>query len=168
MKKTTACAAAAVLAVGLGSVSARADSNPVTAVQADVQKLTADAGTLHSTVLADAQKISADVQALQGSDRKTVAATLKADQQKVQSDRAALLPAVQSDWQQLKTDLQAARQAKAGQGQLKPILQQMNTALAQERDAVKTALQSAHQAAQALRQSLKGGKPGSGSGSTGP
>jgi hypothetical protein len=73
---------------------------------------------------------------------------------------------VQSDWQQLKTDLQAARQAKAGQGQLKPLLQQMNTALAQERDAVKAALQSAHQAAQALRQSLKGSKPGPGSGST--
>jgi hypothetical protein len=163
MKKTTAFAAAAVLAAGIGSVSARADSNPVTTVQADVQKLTADAGTLHSTVLADAQKISADVQSLQGSDRKTVATTLKADQQKIQSDRAQLLPAVQNDWQQLKTDVQAARQAKAGQGQLKPLLQQMNAALAQERDAVKTALQSAHQAAQALRQSLKAsGKPGSG------
>lgn len=158
MKKTTVCAAAAVLAVGIGSATARADSSPVATVQADVQKLTADAGTLHSTVLADAQKISSDVQALSGADRKTVATTLKADQQKVQSDRAQLLPAVQADWQQLKTDVQAARQAKAGQGQLKPLLQQMNAALAQERDAVKTALQSAHQAAQALRQSLKGSK----------
>ena len=158
MKKTTVCAAAAVLAVGIGSATARADSSPVASVQADVQKLTADAGTLHSTVLADAQKISSDVQALSGADRKTVATTLKADQQKVQSDRAQLLPAVQADWQQLKTDVQAARQAKAGQGQLKPLLQQMNAALAQERDAVKTALQSAHQAAQALRQSLKGSK----------
>lgn len=158
MKKTTVCAAAAVLAVGVGSAAARADSSPVATVQADVQKLTTDAGTLHSTVLADAQKISSDVQALSGADRKTVATTLKADQQKVQSDRAQLLPAVQADWQQLKTDVQAARQAKAGQGQLKPLLQQMNAALAQERDAVKTALQSAHQAAQALRQSLKGSK----------
>ncbi len=119
-------------------------------------------------MLADAQKISADVAALQGSDRKTVAATLKADVQKIQSDRAALVPAVQSDWNQLKSDLQAARQAKAGKGQLKPLLQQMNAALAQERDAVKTALQSAHQAAQALRQSLKGSKPGSNSGTTSP
>ena len=62
----------------------------------------------------------------------------------------------------------ALRQAKAGKGQLKPLLQQMNAALAQERDAVKTALQSAHQAAQALRQSLKGSKPGSNPGTTGP
>jgi hypothetical protein len=169
MKKTTMCAAAAaVLAVGVGSVSARAASDPVAAVQADIQKLTTDAGTLHGTVLADAQKISADVASLQGSDRKTVAATLKADVQKIQSDRAQLLPAVQSDWTQLKTDLQAARQAKAGKGELKPLLQQMNAALAQERDAVKTALQSAHQAAQALRQSLKGSKPGSNPGTTSP
>jgi len=157
------CAAAAILAAALGTTAARADSSPVATVQADVAKLTTDAGSLHSTILADAQKISSDVQSLQGSgDRKTVAATLKADWQKVQSDRQALVPAVQTDWQTLKTDLAAARAAKAGQGQLKPILQQMNAALAQERDAVKTALQSAHQAAQALRQSLT---PAKGSGS---
>jgi hypothetical protein len=148
-------AAVALLAAGAATV-ARAGSDPVSAVQTDVQKLMTDATLLHSTVQADAEKISADVQSLQGStNRVTIRTTLQADAQKVQADRAQLVPPVAADWAQLQTDVQAARAAKAGQGQLKPLLQQANQALAQQRAAVKQALDAAHQAAQALRQSLK-------------
>jgi chromosome segregation ATPase len=159
MRKKILVLAAVVLAVGAGA--ARADDSVGTA-KTDLQKLVTDATTLHNTVLADAQKISADVQSLQGStDRQTIAQTLQADVQKVQSDRAQLVPAVQADWAQLKTDLQAVRQSKSGNGELKPLLQQANQQLSQERDSVQTALQSARQAAQALRQSLKGSGRGS-------
>ncbi|MHB8643137.1 MAG: hypothetical protein ACYDA3_09670 [Gaiellaceae bacterium] len=159
MKKLLPLAAVAALAAGLGGTAARAGADPVAAVQADVQKLVTDATLLHSTIEADAQKISADVQALQGTTTKaTVQATLKADWQKVQADRAQLWPPVQADWAQLKTDVAAAHAAKAGKGQLKPLLVQANQALAQQRAAVKQALDAAHQAAQALRQSLKKGK----------
>lgn len=157
MKKSTilSLAAVAVVAAAIGG-TARAGSDPVATVQADVQKLVSDATALHSAILADAQKISADVQALQGTtDKATVRATLKADWQKVQSDRQQLLPPVQADWTQLKADVGAARAAKAGKGQLAPMLKQANEALAQQRAAVQQALQAAHQAAEALRQSLK-------------
>ena len=154
-KKLLLLAAAALVAVSLGVAAARAD-DPVATAEADLQKLVTDATSLHSAVLADAQKISSDVQSLQGStDRRTIRQTLLADVQKVQSDRQSLLPAVQADWTQLKTDIQAAHQSKTGKGQLKPLLQQANQQLAQERDAVETALQAAHQALQALRQSLQ-------------
>jgi exonuclease VII large subunit len=159
-----ALAAAVLICLGVGVASAAAD-DPVATAQADLQTLVKDATTLHSTVLADAQKISSDVQALQGStNRQTIRQTLQADVQKVQSDRQQLLPAVEADWNRLKSDLAAVKQAKAGKGQLKPLLQQAQQQLQQERDAVKAALQSAHQAAQALRQSLQGSGPGKGSG----
>jgi len=136
MKTFIVLAAAAALCAGAAGSVARAGTDPVAAVQADVQKLTADAGTLHSTVLADAQRISADVQSLQGADRKTVVTTLKADAQKLRSDRQQLAPAVQADRQALMSDLQAVRQAKAGKGsQLKGVLQQLHAALQQERQA---------------------------------
>jgi hypothetical protein len=155
LKKTGFLAVALIVAAGAGAAVARAD-DPVATAQATLQKLVSDATTLQSTVLADAQKISADVQALQGStSRATIRQTLQADAQKITADRAQLLPAVQSDWAQLKTDLAAVKSSKTGKGQLKPLLQQANAQLAQERDAVKAALQSAHQAAQALRASLK-------------
>jgi hypothetical protein len=167
LKKAGPLAAAVLITVGAGAATARA-ADPVTTAQADIQKLVSDATTLHSTVLADAQKISADVQALQGStDRATVRQTLTADAQKVKADRDQLWPTVQADWAQLKTDLQAVRTSKTGKGQLKPLLQQANAQLAQERDAVKTELQSAHQAAQALRASLKQAGAGSHKGGSG-
>jgi hypothetical protein len=169
-KKFGFLAAALIVTAASGAAVARA-ADPVATAQATLQKLVIDATTLHSTVLADAQKISADVQALQGStDRATVRQTLQADWKKIQADRAQLWPTVQSDWAQLKTDLAAVRASKTGKGQLKPLLQQANAQLAQERDAVKTALQAAHQAAQALRDSLKGSAAGThkknGAGST--
>jgi chromosome segregation ATPase len=168
LKKTGCLAAAVFVTVGAGAAMAGA-ADPVAAAQATIQKLVSDATTLHSTVLADAQKISADVQSLQGStDRAAARQTLKADAQKIKADRAQLWPTVQADWAQLKTDLQAVRDSKTGKGQLKPLLQQAKAQLAQERDAVKTALQAAHQAAQGLRNSLKqsgSGSHGNGSGS---
>ncbi len=156
LKKALVLALGVVLAAGIGGTAARAATDPVAAVQADVQKLVTDATLLHSTIEADAQKISADVQSLQGStDKATIRATLKADWQKVQADRAQLWPPVQADWAQLKTDIQAVHAAKAGKGQLEPLLKQANEALAAQRAAVKQALDAAHQAAQALRDSLK-------------
>jgi DNA repair ATPase RecN len=154
--KTILLFAAVALACVAGANTARAATDPVAAVKTDVQKLVADATTLHDTIKADADKIAADVQSLQGTtDRKAALATLKADWQKVQSDRAQLKPAVEADWAQLKTDLEAVHAAKAGSADLKALLQQANQALALQRDAVKQALTAAHDAAKALRESLK-------------
>ena len=159
MKKALFLAAAALAACVAGTTVARA-ADPVAAVQADVQKLVTDATGLHSTIQADAQKISADVASLQGSTDKTaIRSTLTADWQKVKADRAQLWPTVQGDWATLKTDLQAVKDAKAGKGQLKSLLKTANESLAQQRADVKQALQSAHDAAQALRQSIKKTKP---------
>src|SRR5947209_2694386 len=84
---------AAVLALAGGATTARAATDPVAAVNADLQQLVTDATTLHTTIKADADKITADVAALQGStDAKTVRTTLQADWKKVQSDRAQLVP----------------------------------------------------------------------------
>jgi len=111
---------------------------------------------LHDTIKADADKISADVQTLQGTtDRKAARATLRADWQKVLSDRQQLKPAVDADWAQLESDLGALRSAKAGSADLKALLQQAHQALATQRDAVKQSLTAAHDAAKALRDSLK-------------
>jgi uncharacterized phage infection (PIP) family protein YhgE len=154
--KTMLLFAAVALACVAGANVARADADPAAAVKADVQKLVADATTLHDTIKADADKISADVQTLQGTtDRKAARATLQADWQKVQSDRQQLKPAVDADWAQLKSDLGALRAAKGGSADLKALLQQANQALATQRDAVKQALTAAHDAAKALRDSLK-------------
>ena len=154
--KTMLLFAAVALACVAGANVARADTDPAAAVKADVQKLVADATTLHDTIKADADKITADVQTLQGTtDRKAARATLQADWQKVQSDREQLKPAVDADWAQLKSDLGALRSAKGGSADLKALLQQANQALALQRDAVKQSLTAAHDAAQALRDSLK-------------
>ena len=148
--------AAVALACVAGANVARADTDPVAAVKADVQKLVADATTLHDAVKADADKITADIQALQGTtDRKTARATLQADWQKLMADHQQLRPTVDADWAQLKTDLKNVRSAKAGSADLRSLLQQANEALATQRDAVKQALTAAHDAAKALRDSLK-------------
>ena len=148
--------AAAVLALAAGATIAQADSDPAAAVKADLQKLVADATTLHSTIQADAAKISAEVQALQGStDPKTVRATLQADWKQVQTDRARLLPPVQADGARLKQDLAAVHAAKAGSADLRAAVKQAHDMLVQERADARQALQAAHDAAQALRQSLK-------------
>ena len=154
--KTMLLFAAVALACVAGANVARADTDPAAAVKADVQKLVADATTLHDTIKADADKITADAQALQGTtDRKAARATLKADWKKVLADREALKPAVDADWAQLKSDLGALRSAKAGSADLKALLEQANQALALQRDAVKQSLTAAHDAAKALRDSLK-------------
>ena len=148
--------AAVALACVAGANVARADTDPAAAVKADVQKLVADATTLHDTIKADADKITADAHALQGTtDREAARATLKADWKKVLADREALKPAVEADWAQLKSDLGALRSAKGGSADLKALLQQANQALALQRDAVKQSLTAAHDAAKALRDSLK-------------
>ena len=148
--------AAVALACVAGASAARADSDPAAVVKTDVQKLVADATTLHTTIQADAEKISADVQGLQGStDRKAARTTLQADWQKLRADREQLRPPVQADWAQLKTDLQAVRSAKAGSADLRSLLQQAKQALELQRDAVKQALTAAHEAVQALRGSFK-------------
>ena len=154
--KTMLLFAAVALACVAGAQAARAETDPVAAVKADVQKLVADATTLHDTVKGDAEKISADIQALQGTtDRKAARETLKADWQKLLADRDQLKPAVEADWSQLKTDLASVRSAKLGSADLKALLQQANQALAAQRDAVKQAVTSARDAAKALRDSLK-------------
>ena len=154
--KTMLLFAAVALACVAGANVARADTDPAAAVKADVQKLVADATTLHDTIKADADKITADAHALQGTtDREAARATLKADWKKVLADREALKPAVDADWAQLKSDLGALRSAKAGSADLKALLEQANQALATQRDAVKQAFTAAHDAAQALRDSLK-------------
>lgn len=154
--KTMLLFAAVALACVAGANVARADTDPAAAVKADVQKLVADATTLHDTIKADADKITADAHALQGTtDREAARATLKADWKKVLADREALKPAVEADWAQLKSDLGALRSAKGGSADLKALLQQANEALALQRDAVKQSLTAAHDAAKALRDSLK-------------
>lgn len=154
--KTMLLFAAVALACVAGANVARADTDPAAAVKADVQKLVADATTLHDTIKADADKITADAHALQGTtDREAARATLKADWKKVLADREALKPAVDADWAQLKSDLGALRSAKAGSADLKALLEQANQALALQRDAVKQSLTAAHDAAKALRDSLK-------------
>ncbi len=154
--KTMLLFAAVALACVAGANVARADTDPAAAVKADVQKLVADATTLHDRVKADADKITADVQTLQGTtDRKAARATLQADWKQVLSDRQALRPAVDADWAQLKSDLGALRAAKGGSADLKTLLQQANQALSLQRDAVKQSLTAAHDAAKALRDSLK-------------
>ena len=148
--------AAVALACVAGANTARAELDPAAAVKADVQKLVADATTLHDTIKADADKISADVQALQGTtDRKAARATLQADWKKVLDDRQQLWPVVEADWKQLKTDLQALRAAKAGSADVKSLLKQANEALALQRDAVKQAVAAARDASKALRESFK-------------
>jgi DNA repair ATPase RecN len=154
--KTMLLFAAVALACVAGAQAARAETDPVAAVKADVQKLVADATTLHTTVKADAEKITADIQALQGTkDRKAAAATLKADWQKLVADGSRLRPAVEADWAQLQTDLKSLRTAKQGSADLKALLQQANQALATQREAVKQAVTAANDAAKALRDSLK-------------
>jgi DNA repair ATPase RecN len=154
--KTMLLFAAVALACVAGAHVARADTDPVAAVKADVQKLVADAGTMHDTVKADVDKITTDIQALQGTtDRKAARDTLKADWQKLLADRQQLKPAVEADWAQLKTDLQSVRSARAGSADLKALLQQAMQALATQRDAVEQAVTAARDAAKALRVSLK-------------
>jgi DNA repair ATPase RecN len=138
-----------------GAGIARADGDPVATVTADLQQLLSDATALHSAVTADANKITADAQALTGtSDPKTARTTLQADMQKVQSDRQQLVPPVLADWQKLTTDMAAVQAAKAGTAALRAARQQAATQLQQERQDVAKALLAAHQATQALRQSL--------------
>jgi DNA repair ATPase RecN len=154
--KTMLLFAAVALACVAGAQAARAESDPVAAVKTDVQKLVADATTLHTTVQADADKIAADIQALRGTtDRKAARETLKADWQTLLADRDRLRPAVEADWAQLKADLKSLRTAKLGSAELKALLQQANQALATQRDAVMQAVTAARDAAKALRDSLK-------------
>jgi len=54
----------------------------------------------------------------------------------------------------LKTDIAAVRQAKAGRGQLKALLQPLRAQLAQQRAEVKAAAQSAAADVKALRTSF--------------
>lgn len=148
--------AAVALACAAGANVARAGTDPVATVKADVQKLVADATTLHTTVQADVDKLTADIQSLQGTtDKNAARATLKADFQKLLADHQQLRPAVDADWKQLQTDLKSVRTAKAGSADLKSLLQQANQALATQRDTVKQALKSASDAAKALRDSFK-------------
>ncbi len=155
MKKLVSLAALALATAALGATAARAGTDPVAQAQADLQKLTTDATALHSAVLADVQKIGSDAQSLAGStDKKAARAALQADFQKLQSDRQALVPPVEADWKQLQTDLQAVKASKTGKGQLAPLLKAANEQLAQERDAVKQAVQATMQALQALKASF--------------
>jgi hypothetical protein len=146
----------AILALaGLSGAAARADNDPAAAVTADLTQLVSDATALHDAVTADANKITSDANALQGtSDPQAARAELQADFQQVQSDRQKLVPPVLADWKQLEIDLRAARAAKVDPSTLRPAIQQAATQLKQEVQDVVTALKAAHQATQALRQSL--------------
>ena len=126
-------------------------------VQADIAKTQTDVQALHNTVVADANKIQSDIKSLQGTtDCKQAAATLKADWQKLISDRIAGNATIKADWKQLRSDWQAARSSKQGRGQIKPLVQAMVSANLQLRADLRQAVKAAHQAARALRQSLKG------------
>ena len=154
--KTIILLAAVALACVAGAQTARAETDPVAAVKADVQKLVTDATALHDSVKADADKITADVKALQGTTNRAAARdALKADWQKLLADSAQFRPAVEADWAQLKSDLKGLRTAKLGSADLKALLQQANEALGTQRDAVKQAVTAARDAAKALRDSLK-------------
>ena len=156
MKRIMILLAAAVLVSAVGAVAARADTDPGAAVTADLQKVVADATALHAAVQADAAKIAADAQALQGStDAKAARAALQADWQQVVTDRQKLVPPVLADLKQLAADLQAVHAAKAGSPDLRAALRTANQTLAQERRDAAQALAAAHQATQALRQSIR-------------
>ena len=116
--KTILLLSAVALACVAGTQTARAETDPLAAVKADVQKLVADATTLHDTVKADADKITADIQALQGTtDRKAARDTLQADWEQLLADGNRLRPAVEADWAEDGSEGRTHGQARLGRAE---------------------------------------------------
>jgi hypothetical protein len=154
MKKLVLVAAALALLAAPAALAA--DDPTVAAVKTDLQKLLDDAKAKHDTLIADAQQLQTDVQSVTStSDRASVKATVQADLQKLRSDRQAAITQLQADREQLKKDLQAVHAAKAGKGQLKPLLQQAAATLKQEHQETVAAVQAAKQAEQQALAALK-------------
>ena len=166
--KAVLAVAAVALAAVLAPAAALADTGVPANVQADISKTAADVQTLHDTIVADAAKIQSDIQALAGAtDRTQIAATLKGDWQKLQSDRKAENATIKADWAQLHADAKAAREAKQGEGQIKPLVQAMVSANKALRADLQTAVKAARAATKALHQSVKG-QGGAGTATTPP
>lgn len=157
LRRAVAVGAVALTVGVLAPAAALADSGVPANVLADIAKTSADVQTLHDTIVADASKIDSDVQSLTGStDKASVRATLKADWQKLRADRKSENATIQADLQVLRTDWKAAHAAKQGIGRIKPLVKAMHSANQALRTDLRQAVQSARQATQALRQSLKG------------
>ncbi len=161
--------ATVVLAAALIPAASLADSSVPANVQADIAKTAADVQTLHDTIVADAAQIQTDVAAVAGStDKKAALATVKADWQKLSSDRKSENATIKADWAQLKADAKAARDAKQGNGQIKPLVQAMHTANQALRADLQQAAKAARQATQALKGTLKGAGKGAATPPTAP
>jgi hypothetical protein len=134
---------------------ASAAGDPVAAVKVDATQLLADSKSAHDGLIADLQRLTSDAQAAKGGSKEAARAAIKADLAKLRSDRQTLLAPVKADRAQLKADLKAAREAKAGKGELKPVLQQLRSTLKQQRAETRAALRTARQAVRELRASFK-------------
>jgi len=130
-------AAAAVL------VPAAMAADPGSALTADLQKLTADRGTMHAAVMSDIQKITADAQAKSGS---SLGAALKGDIAKLEADVSGNHVILQADRQQGLSDYAAAKAAHVKPSELTSQLKQLLDLWQQDAKDLQEDAQAAQQA----------------------
>ena len=122
MKKLMYLAALALAAAAIAPIAAFADTDPLAAIKADIAQLKTDVQTKHDAVVADATTLQNDAHTLVGSDRQTARAKIKIDALKLTGDWKSLLSVCLADRLKLRTDINAARQAGAGKGQIRPLV----------------------------------------------
>jgi Skp family chaperone for outer membrane proteins len=106
MIKPLIAAVAAVLVLAPAALAA----DPGSSLTADIQKLTSDRASMHSTVIADIQKLTADAQA-GSADKSSLKSTIQADIKKLTADLQSGHQTMQADRAQAQADLEAARAA---------------------------------------------------------
>jgi hypothetical protein len=143
----------AAAALCLVLVPAALAADPLAALTADLQKLTADRATMHSALTADLKKITADAQS-GSSDKTALKTTITADIKKLLTDLQTNHGVMQADRAQAYADLQAAKAAHVKAAQLKSQFQQLAALAKQDVLDYQQDLQQAQQAIAALKQSF--------------
>jgi hypothetical protein len=149
MSKKALIAALAALALAVPA-SAFAGGDPVSAVKADLGKLSSDVQTAHDAAILALGKVTSDAQ-------KGDVGAVRADLQAFRQSRGALAAPLKSDVEQLRTDLGAAKDAKVDLADVKQLLHDTRSANKAAREEVRNAVKAARDAVKALRASLHSG-----------